>query len=97
MRVVVLVALCSIAGCKAQPVAVPAPVDRGPVADHAIILPLQLPTREQTAGGLYIRGLSVKETAPDEAATLFRQVLKMTTADNELHEKARGQLEKMKR
>jgi hypothetical protein len=46
------------------------------------------------AKDLYMRAYSVKETDPDEAAKLFKQVLDMTPPDDEYHQKAKQRLSK---
>ena len=38
---------------------------------------------------VYLRGYQLKETSPDEAARLFKEVMAMTPADDEDHQKAK--------
>ena len=46
------------------------------------------------AKDLYMRAYSLKDTDPDEAARMFKQVLDMTPPDDEYHEKAKSRLRK---
>lgn len=49
------------------------------------------------ARDLYLRGYQLKDTLPDEAARLFREVASMLPADDELAQKARRRLEELER
>ena len=41
---------------------------------------------------VYLRGYQLRQTTPDEAARLFKEVLSMTPKDDEYHEKAEARL-----
>ncbi len=47
------------------------------------------------AKAVYLRAYSNREENPEEAIVLFKQVLSMTPKDDEYHEKARAQLERL--
>ncbi|HET9452321.1 MAG TPA: FHA domain-containing protein [Aggregicoccus sp.] len=49
------------------------------------------------AKDLYLSAYSLKDTSPDEALPRFREVLQMTPASDETHEKAKGWVEKLSR
>ncbi len=48
------------------------------------------------AKDVYLRGYQMKDGDPDQAATFFKQVLQMTPNDDELHIKAKKQLDTLK-
>lgn len=49
------------------------------------------------AQDVYLRGYQLKDVAPDDAARLFREVVEMLPADDELAQKARRRLEELER
>ncbi len=49
------------------------------------------------ANDIYLRGYQLKETSPDEAAKLFKEVLLMTPDDDQTHLKAKSRLEELQR
>jgi hypothetical protein len=51
----------------------------------------------QKANDIYLRGYQLKETSPDEAAKLFKEVLLMTPDDDTVHQKAKSRLEELQR
>lgn len=46
---------------------------------------------------LYMRGYQLREANPDEAARLFKQVMAMTPASDENHQKAKSRLTDLER
>lgn len=46
---------------------------------------------------LYLRGYQLRESAPDEAAKLFKQVMAMTPPEDENHQKAKSRLAEIER
>lgn len=51
----------------------------------------------QQAHEIYLRGYQLRETSPDEAAKLFKEVIQMTPADDTDHQKAKSRLEELQR
>lgn len=51
----------------------------------------------QQAHEIYLRGYQLRETSPDEAVRLFKEVLAMTPADDIDHQKAQSRLEELQR
>ena len=68
-------------------VLVPDPIAPAP-AEPAPVSPSQV--RE-----LYLRGYQLKDSDPDMAVSLFKQVINLMPAENEFHQKAKNQLERM--
>jgi len=60
-------------------------------AAHAGALNLISEGRSQ-AKDVYLRGYQLKDSTPDEAARLFKEVITMTPKDDELHQKADARL-----
>jgi pSer/pThr/pTyr-binding forkhead associated (FHA) protein len=52
---------------------------------------------QKKARDLYLQAYTIKDTNPDDAAPMFREVLSMTTPDDEYYQKAKTWLEKMPR
>ncbi|MBL8917436.1 MAG: FHA domain-containing protein [Myxococcaceae bacterium] len=49
------------------------------------------------AHDIYLRGYQLRETSPDEAARLFKEVIMMTPPDDTDHQKAKSRLEELQR
>ncbi|MBL9037944.1 MAG: FHA domain-containing protein [Archangium sp.] len=49
------------------------------------------------ARDIYLRGYQLKETSPDEAARLFKEVVAMTPKDDEYHQKADARLAELQK
>lgn len=49
------------------------------------------------AKDVYFRGYQLRETSPDEAMRLFKDVMSMTPADHEYHQKAKARLSELER
>lgn len=45
----------------------------------------------------YLRGYQLKETSPDEAIKLFKDVMSMTPADDETHQKAKSRINELQK
>ena len=71
--------------------------------DRVVLIPDQLApapvepaaTLQSQARDLYLRGYQLKENDPKEAISLFKQVLAIAPPDDEYHQKAKSQLERM--
>ncbi|MHB8873037.1 MAG: FHA domain-containing protein [Myxococcaceae bacterium] len=67
-------------------------VDAGHTGAAAIINELKTKAKD-----LYLQAYALKETSPDEAVKLFKDVLMMTPKDDETHVKAEGWVDKLQR
>ncbi len=52
---------------------------------------------QKKARDLYLQAYTIKDTNPDDAAPMFREVVSMTTPDDEYYQKAKTWLEKLPR
>ncbi|MBE2251160.1 MAG: hypothetical protein IAE78_16590 [Myxococcus sp.] len=67
-------------------------VDQGHPGANAIIQ-----EGRQQAHDIYLRGYQLRETSPDEAGRLFKEVIMMTPPDDTDHQKAKSRLEELQR
>ncbi len=67
-------------------------VDPGHAGAQGIVTELRSKAKD-----LYLQAYSLKETSPDEAVKLFKDVLAMTARDDETHRKAEGWVDKLQR
>ncbi len=66
--------------------------ESGHAGANAIVTELR-----QKAKDLYLQAYALKDTNPDDAVPKFREVLAMTTPDDETHQKAKSWIEKLSR
>ena len=52
---------------------------------------------QKQAKDVYLRGYQMKDTDPDAAIKMFKDVINMTPADNEYHQKAAARLQELQR
>jgi hypothetical protein len=66
--------------------------DPGHVGAQALVNEARTQARE-----VYLRGYQLKDTQPDEAIRLFKEVMNMTPADDENHQKAKAKVQELQK
>ena len=66
-------------------------------ADRGWLPPSLINEGRSQARESYLRGYQLKESSPDEAIRLFKDVMNMTPPDDETHQKAKSRIAELQK